>query len=201
MYSVFQDYCNKLYGVVGNITRILIQGIHSVLGGFVHKGIGGDRPALPLSFELCLSAEEYGTFNEHRAGKYAPPLRMGRRKCPSSKKIVSQKAPFERYTGSHLMFTNLHPNLSEYGSLGSLAYPDDKSVANGLAAHYQSSSRFNVSSGNRSLLKRARNVILGCRSFDLGDPMLAKPFSSQEFLLALALLDPKKYPGPDGLHG
>ncbi|GFY65002.1 hypothetical protein TNIN_283481 [Trichonephila inaurata madagascariensis] len=48
------------------------------------------------------------------------------------------------------------------------AYPDDKSVANGLAAHYQSSSRFNISSLNRSILKRARNVIHGCRSFDLG---------------------------------
>ncbi|GFS66856.1 reverse transcriptase domain-containing protein [Nephila pilipes] len=31
--------------------------------------------------------------------------------------------------------------------------------------------------------------------------MLPKPFSSQEFLLALALLDLKKSIGPDGLHG
>ncbi|GFU69750.1 hypothetical protein TNCV_1221381 [Trichonephila clavipes] len=31
--------------------------------------------------------------------------------------------------------------------------------------------------------------------------MLAKPFSSQEFLFALALLDLKKSPGPDFLYG
>ncbi|GFU18397.1 uncharacterized protein NPIL_558751 [Nephila pilipes] len=31
--------------------------------------------------------------------------------------------------------------------------------------------------------------------------MLAKPFSSQKFLLALALLDLNKSPGPHGLHG
>ncbi|GFS34586.1 uncharacterized protein NPIL_28821 [Nephila pilipes] len=71
------------------------------------------------------------------------------------------------------------------------AYPHDKSAVNGLSTHYQSSSRFNFSSMNRSILKRARNVIHGCRSSDLGDPMLAKPFSSREFLHTLALLDLK----------
>ncbi|GFQ67113.1 hypothetical protein TNCT_87221 [Trichonephila clavata] len=45
-------------------------------------------------------------------------------------------------------------------------YPDDKSAANGLAAHYQSSSRFNFFSVNRSIFKRARYVIDGCRSSD-----------------------------------
>ncbi|GFQ86314.1 hypothetical protein TNCT_523581 [Trichonephila clavata] len=39
------------------------------------------------------------------------------------------------------------------------AYPDYKSVPNGLAARYQSSTWFNFSSINRSLLKRSRNVI------------------------------------------
>ncbi|GFY60431.1 hypothetical protein TNIN_176731 [Trichonephila inaurata madagascariensis] len=39
-----------------------------------------------------------------------------------------------------------------------------------------------------------------CRSSDLGDQMLAKPFSSQEFLLALACLGLKKSLEPDGLH-
>ncbi|GFS58875.1 hypothetical protein TNIN_387901 [Trichonephila inaurata madagascariensis] len=70
------------------------------------------------------------------------------------------------------------------------AYPDNKSVANGLASNgrYQSSSRFNFSFMNRSILKRVRNVIHGCRSSDLEDPMLAKPFSSQEFLFCLSPL-------------
>ncbi|GFS78842.1 uncharacterized protein NPIL_325571 [Nephila pilipes] len=101
---------------------------------------------------------------------------------------------------------NINKEQEKFASCNSVrdaagqAYPDDKSVANGFATHYQSSSKFNFSSMNRSILNRARNVIHGCRSSDLGDPMLAKPFSSQEFLLALALLDLKQSPGPDGLH-
>ncbi|GFU55600.1 putative RNA-directed DNA polymerase from transposon BS [Nephila pilipes] len=101
---------------------------------------------------------------------------------------------------------NIHKEQEQFATCNSVrdaagqAYPDDKSAANGLATHYQSSSRFNFSFMNRSILKRARNVIHGCRSSDFGDPMLAKPFSSQDFLLALALLDLKKSPGPDGLH-
>ncbi|GFV34016.1 hypothetical protein TNCV_2614141 [Trichonephila clavipes] len=65
------------------------------LSGVVHKSIGGNRPSLPQSFGLPLPTEEYGTFYEDRAGRYASDLRIGRRKFTSNRKIASRKAPTE----------------------------------------------------------------------------------------------------------
>ncbi|GFW67474.1 hypothetical protein TNCV_3391451 [Trichonephila clavipes] len=50
-------------------------------------------------FELSSPAQVYRTFYEHRASRYAPDLGIGRRKCTSSRKIVSQKVRTERFTG------------------------------------------------------------------------------------------------------
>ncbi|GFU76811.1 hypothetical protein TNCV_4519681 [Trichonephila clavipes] len=61
--------------------------------------------------------------------------------------------------------------------------------------------RLNFKSEDRTILKRARNVIHGCRSSDLGDPELAKSLSSRELLIALTLLDLNKSPKIDDLHG
>ncbi|GFW21730.1 hypothetical protein TNCV_2529291 [Trichonephila clavipes] len=55
----------------------------SVLGVVVNNSIGGNRPALPQSFELPLPEEQYGTFYKHRGDRYAPDLRLGRRKYTS----------------------------------------------------------------------------------------------------------------------
>ncbi|GFY18573.1 hypothetical protein TNCV_2397981 [Trichonephila clavipes] len=82
-----QDYCNKLYGDVGDVKRVQIciatrgwKRLHSVLSSVVHKSIGGNRPALPQSFELSSTPEQYETFYEHRSGRYALDLWFGRRK-------------------------------------------------------------------------------------------------------------------------
>ncbi|GFW05764.1 hypothetical protein TNCV_4627731 [Trichonephila clavipes] len=56
-----------------------------------------NRSALPSSFEPIDEsslAEEYGTFCKHRAGRYAPYLRVG----TINKNIESQKVPTERCT-------------------------------------------------------------------------------------------------------
>ncbi|GFT27026.1 hypothetical protein TNCV_4675551 [Trichonephila clavipes] len=92
-------------GVPGLLGQILIEGrghhkdsdLHNnhgrkrlclALGGIVQKSIGGNKPALPQSFELPSPAEEYKTFDEHRSGRYAPDLRISRRKFTSRRKIV-----------------------------------------------------------------------------------------------------------------
>ncbi|GFT03091.1 uncharacterized protein TNCV_1361601 [Trichonephila clavipes] len=82
----------------GHYTKIQIclathgrKRLHSTLGGIVHKSIGANRPASPQSFELPSPTEEYGMFYKHQAGRYKPDLRNGRRKCTSSRKIVSRK--------------------------------------------------------------------------------------------------------------
>ncbi|KAF8766379.1 putative RNA-directed DNA polymerase like protein [Argiope bruennichi] len=80
-------------------------------------------------------------------------------------------------------------------------FPDDKSAANGLAAHYQSTSRLHFTNEDKPILSKARNIVHGCRSTDLGDPTLTKQFSMRELLIALTFLDINKSPGPDGLSG
>ncbi|GFX15650.1 hypothetical protein TNCV_2131361 [Trichonephila clavipes] len=86
------------WGGRGHIRRIQIctaPGKHfrPALGGVAHKSIGENRPALPQSFELSLPAEEYGTFYKHQAGRYASDLRIGRRKCSSSRKLYCERKP------------------------------------------------------------------------------------------------------------
>ncbi|GFV13961.1 gonadotropin-releasing hormone receptor [Trichonephila clavipes] len=87
------------------------------LGGVVHKSIRRNKPAFPQLFEMSLPAEKYGTYYEHRAGRYAADFWINRRKCTSSKKIVSRKVPTERCTGPQDVYYNLHHNLCKYGSL------------------------------------------------------------------------------------
>ncbi|GFY35294.1 hypothetical protein TNCV_796501 [Trichonephila clavipes] len=48
--------------------------LRSVLGGIVQNSTGVSKPALPQSFEWSSPAEEYGTFYEHKAGRYAHDL-------------------------------------------------------------------------------------------------------------------------------
>ncbi|GFT03065.1 transposable element Tc1 transposase [Trichonephila clavipes] len=98
IYWVSQDHWHKFYEGVGKITRIQIcitnngrKRLRSALGGVVLKSI-----ALLQSFELPSLAEEYGILYKHRAGRYAPDLQIGRRKCTSSRKIVSRKVPIGR---------------------------------------------------------------------------------------------------------
>ncbi|GBN19376.1 hypothetical protein AVEN_152276-1 [Araneus ventricosus] len=80
-------------------------------------------------------------------------------------------------------------------------FPDDQSAANGLSAHYQLISRLNFTNEDKPVLHKARNIVHGCCSTDLGDLTLATQFNMQELLLALAFLDLGKSPGPDGIHG
>ncbi|GFW89355.1 probable RNA-directed DNA polymerase from transposon BS [Trichonephila clavipes] len=77
-------------------------------------------------------------------------------------------------------------------------FPDDKAAANGLAVYYQETSKF---SEDKSVMKRAKNIIHGCRTSDVGDQGLSRDFSQQELLLAMAFLDLTKSPGPDGVFG
>ncbi|PRD25737.1 UNVERIFIED_CONTAM: Gonadotropin-releasing hormone receptor [Trichonephila clavipes] len=88
-----------------------------VLGGVVHKSIGRNIPALPQSFELSSTVEEYGTFYESRAGIYASDLRITRRKYMSSTKIDCIVKGTSRDAPDRMMFTNLHHNFCEYGAL------------------------------------------------------------------------------------
>ncbi|KAF8766539.1 putative RNA-directed DNA polymerase like protein [Argiope bruennichi] len=80
-------------------------------------------------------------------------------------------------------------------------FPDDKSSANGLAAHYQSTGRLHFTNEDKPILSKARNIVHGCRSTDLGDPTLTKQFSMRKLLIALTFLDLNKSLGPDGLSG
>ncbi|GFU19098.1 hypothetical protein TNCV_4132181 [Trichonephila clavipes] len=74
--------------------------LRSVLGGLIHKTIGGNNylshPALPQSFELASSSEQYRTFYEHRSGRHAPNLWISRNKWTSTRKVVSLKVTTER---------------------------------------------------------------------------------------------------------
>ncbi|GFU35628.1 hypothetical protein TNCV_2099261 [Trichonephila clavipes] len=79
---MLQDYWDKLYEEVRDITRIQIctaihgwKRLHSALVGVVHKSIGENRPALPQFFELSSPKDERETFFEHRVGRYAPYFR------------------------------------------------------------------------------------------------------------------------------
>ncbi|KAF8781935.1 LINE-1 retrotransposable element ORF2 protein like [Argiope bruennichi] len=80
-------------------------------------------------------------------------------------------------------------------------FPDDKSAANGLSAHYQMTGRFHFANEDKPILSKARNIIHGCRSTDLVDPTLTKQFPMRELLIALTFLDLNKSSGPDGLSG
>ncbi|GFX63651.1 putative RNA-directed DNA polymerase from transposon BS [Trichonephila clavipes] len=51
------------------------------------------------------------------------------------------------------------------------------------------------------ILRKAKNIIHGCRSTDVGDQELSRVFTSTILLLAMAMLDLTKYPGPDGIFG
>ncbi|GFR18877.1 uncharacterized protein TNCT_386451 [Trichonephila clavata] len=80
-------------------------------------------------------------------------------------------------------------------------FPDDKAAANGLADYYQESSKLDFTRDNIPILSKARNIIHGCRSTDVGDQELSRAFTSTELLLAMAMLDLTKSPGPDGIFG
>ncbi|GFX27299.1 probable RNA-directed DNA polymerase from transposon X-element [Trichonephila clavipes] len=80
-------------------------------------------------------------------------------------------------------------------------FPDDKAAANGLAVYYQETSKLVFTSEDKSVMKRAKNIIHDCRTSDVGDPGLSRDFSLQELLLAMAFLDMTKSPGPDGVFG
>ncbi|GFS91045.1 putative RNA-directed DNA polymerase from transposon BS [Trichonephila clavipes] len=80
-------------------------------------------------------------------------------------------------------------------------FPDDKAAANGLAVYYQETSKLVFTSEDKSVMKRAKNIIHGCRTSDVGDQGLSRDFSQQELLLAMAFLDMTKSPGPDGVFG
>ncbi|GFW73091.1 probable RNA-directed DNA polymerase from transposon X-element [Trichonephila clavipes] len=80
-------------------------------------------------------------------------------------------------------------------------FPDDKAAANGLAVYYQETSKLVFTSEDKSVMKRAKNIIHGCRTSDVGDQGLPRDFSQQELLLAMAFLDMTKSPGPDGVFG
>ncbi|GFX30608.1 hypothetical protein TNCV_4861321 [Trichonephila clavipes] len=54
--------------------------------------------SMPDRVAMSSPTEQYGTFYEHQASRYAPDLRILRRKCMRSRKIVSRKVPTERYT-------------------------------------------------------------------------------------------------------
>ncbi|GFX69118.1 hypothetical protein TNCV_4946171 [Trichonephila clavipes] len=85
------------------------KNFRSAPGGVVHKSIGENRPALVQSFAQSSPTEQCRTVYEYRVGRNAPDLRLGGRKCTSSRKIVPRKVPTERCTRCH--------NLCEYGSL------------------------------------------------------------------------------------
>ncbi|GFV38290.1 hypothetical protein TNCV_1619361 [Trichonephila clavipes] len=102
----FQDYWDKLYGDLGNITKIQIciathdrKHLRSMLDGVVHKSIGRNRSALSQSFKLLSPANKYGMAYEHLACRYAPDLWIGRWKCTTSRKIASQNVPTKKCTG------------------------------------------------------------------------------------------------------
>ncbi|GFX19279.1 RNA-directed DNA polymerase from mobile element jockey [Trichonephila clavipes] len=80
-------------------------------------------------------------------------------------------------------------------------FPDDKAAANGLAVYYQETSKLVFTSEDKSVMKRAKNIIHGCRTSDVGDQGLSRDFSQQELLLAMAFSDLTKSPGPDGVFG
>ncbi|GFV92830.1 probable RNA-directed DNA polymerase from transposon BS [Trichonephila clavipes] len=80
-------------------------------------------------------------------------------------------------------------------------FPDDKAAANGLAVYYQETSKLVFTSEDKSVMKRAKNIIHGCRTSYVGDQGLSRDFSQQELLLAMAFLDMTKSPGPDGVFG
>ncbi|GFW89782.1 RNA-directed DNA polymerase from mobile element jockey [Trichonephila clavipes] len=65
-------------------------------------------------------------------------------------------------------------------------FPDDKAAANGLAVYYQETSKLVFTSEDKSVMKRAKNIIHGCRTSDVGDQGLSRDFSQQELLLAMA---------------
>ncbi|GFW76559.1 uncharacterized protein TNCV_2681761 [Trichonephila clavipes] len=48
-------------------------------------------------------------------------------------------------------------------------FPDDKAAANGLAVYYQETSKLVFTSEDKSVMKRAKNIIHGCRTSDVGD--------------------------------
>ncbi|GFW48456.1 transposable element Tc3 transposase [Trichonephila clavipes] len=89
--------------------------LRSALGGIVHKKIEGNKPVLPQSFKLSSPAEQQDMFYEHRAGRYTPDLRNGRRKCKSSRKIVSRNVCTERRTEKPNV--TMHHYENEYASL------------------------------------------------------------------------------------
>ncbi|GFT90069.1 RNA-directed DNA polymerase from mobile element jockey [Trichonephila clavipes] len=77
-------------------------------------------------------------------------------------------------------------------------FPDDKAAANGLAVYYQETSKLVSTSEDKSVMKRAKNIIHGCRTSDVGNQGLSRDFSQQERLLAMTFLDMTNSPGPDG---
>ncbi|GFR00255.1 uncharacterized protein TNCT_139091 [Trichonephila clavata] len=80
-------------------------------------------------------------------------------------------------------------------------FPDDKAAANGLAVYYQESGKLDFTRDNIPILRKAKNIIHGCRNTDVGDQELYRVFTSTELLLAMAMLDLTKSPGPDGIFG
>ncbi|GFT86787.1 hypothetical protein TNCV_4163671, partial [Trichonephila clavipes] len=60
----------------------------------------------------------YGTFYESRAGRYAPDLRIGRRKCTSSRKIVSRETP--RTAECLLICLTICVNMDHYEVTGTV---------------------------------------------------------------------------------
>ncbi|GFV62067.1 hypothetical protein TNCV_4108701 [Trichonephila clavipes] len=60
-------------------------------------------------------------------------------------------------------------------------FPDDKAAANGLAVYYQEISKLVFTSEDKSVMKRAKNIIHGCRTSDVGDQGLSGTSHSKNF--------------------
>ncbi|GFV08145.1 uncharacterized protein TNCV_4786901 [Trichonephila clavipes] len=56
-------------------------------------------------------------------------------------------------------------------------FPDDKAAANGLTVYYQETSKLVFTSEDKSVMKRAKDIIHGCRTSDVGDQGLSRDFS------------------------
>ncbi|GFW40136.1 putative RNA-directed DNA polymerase from transposon BS [Trichonephila clavipes] len=80
-------------------------------------------------------------------------------------------------------------------------FPDDKAAANAPAVYYQESSKLGFTIDNIPILRKAKNIIHGCRSTDVGDQELSRAFTSTELLLAMVMLCLTKSPLPDGIFG
>ncbi|GFU71241.1 hypothetical protein TNCV_3782271 [Trichonephila clavipes] len=78
--------------------------LSSALECDVHLTIGGNKLALPHSFDVSSSAKKFDTFYKHRVGRYATNLWIVRRKFRSSK-IFFQERNLQRDASNYRLFT------------------------------------------------------------------------------------------------